>query len=121
MFGFRPGRRTADPLLVLRHMIDMNRAGVGTKFGVAFMDLSAAAAIICCILDSIDRDLLFSKLKHRGMSDHSINTLKHMNPNTTYIVKCDQGERKKERKKWRTSLSPKAMGPRAAAGGKCAV
>ncbi len=35
MFGFRPGRRTADPLLVLRHMIDMNRAGVGTKFGVA--------------------------------------------------------------------------------------
>jgi hypothetical protein len=30
-------------------------------------------------------------------------------------------ERKKERKKWRTSLSPKAMGPRAAAGGKCAV
>jgi hypothetical protein len=26
-----------------------------------------------------------------------------------------------ERKKWRTSLSPKAMGPRAAAGGKCAV
>jgi hypothetical protein len=39
---FRPGRRTADPLLVLRHMIDMNRAGVGTKFGVAFMDLSAA-------------------------------------------------------------------------------
>ncbi len=29
--------------------------------------------------------------------------------------------RKKERKKWRTSLSPKVMGPRAAAGGKCAV
>ena len=68
MFGFRPGRRTADPLLVLRHMIDMNRAGVSTKytkFGVAFMDLSAA-------YDSIDRDLLFAKLKHRGMSDHSI-------------------------------------------------
>jgi hypothetical protein len=34
---------------------------------------------------------------------------------------CMTGERKKERKKWRTSLSPKAMGPRAAAGGKCAV
>jgi hypothetical protein len=79
MFGFRPGRRTADPLLVLRHMIDMNRAGVGTKFGVAFMDLSAA-------YDSIDRDLLFAKLKHRGMSDHSINTLKHLYQNTTCIV-----------------------------------
>ncbi len=64
MFGFRPGRRTADPLLVLRHMIDMNRAGVGTKFGVAFMDLSAA-------YDSIDRNLLFAKLKRMGMSDHS--------------------------------------------------
>jgi hypothetical protein len=46
----------------------MNRAGVGAKFGVAFMDLSAA-------YDSIDRNLLFAKLKHRGMSDHSINTL----------------------------------------------
>ena len=32
-----------------------------------------------------------------------------------------RGWGKKERKKWRTSLSPKAMGPRAAAGGKCAV
>jgi hypothetical protein len=84
MFGFRPGRRTADPLLVLRHMMDMNRAGVGTEFGVAFMDLSAA-------YDSIDRDLLLTKLKHRGMSDHSINTLKHLYQNTTCIVKCDQG------------------------------
>ncbi len=85
MFGFRPGRRTADPLLVLRHMIDMNRAGVGTKFGVAFMDLSAAH-------DSIDRDLLFAKLKRiLGMSDHSINTLKHLYHSTTCIVKCDQG------------------------------
>jgi hypothetical protein len=37
------------------------------------MDLSAA-------YDSIDRDLLFAKLKHRGMSDHSINTLKHPVP-----------------------------------------
>jgi hypothetical protein len=84
MFGFRPGRRTADPLLVLRHMIDMNRAGVGVKFGVAFMDLSAA-------YDSIDRNLLFAKLKHMGMSDHSINTLKHLYQDTTCIVKCDQG------------------------------
>jgi hypothetical protein len=70
MFGFRPGHCTADPLLVLRHMIYM-RAGVGVKFGVAFMDLSAA-------YDSIDRSLLFAKLKHMGMSDHSINTLKHL-------------------------------------------
>jgi hypothetical protein len=84
MFGFRPGRRTADPLLVLRHMIDMNRAGVGVKFGVAFMDLSAA-------YDSIDRNLLFTKLKHMGMSDHSINTLKHLYQDTTCIVKCDEG------------------------------
>jgi hypothetical protein len=84
MFGFRPGRGTADPLLVLRHMIDMNRAGVGMKFGVAFMDLSAA-------YDSIDRNLLFTKLKRMGMSDHSINTLKHLYHDTTCIVKCDQG------------------------------
>jgi hypothetical protein len=48
------------------------------------MDLSAA-------YDSIDRaDLLLAKLKHRGMSDHSINTLKHLYQNTTCIVKCDQ-------------------------------
>jgi hypothetical protein len=84
MFGFRPGRRTADPLLVLRHMIDMNKAGVGMKFGVAFMDLSAA-------YDSIDRNLLFAKLKRMGMSHHTINTLKHLYQDTTCIVKCDQG------------------------------
>jgi hypothetical protein len=40
------------------------------------MDLSAA-------YDSIDRDLLFAKLKRIGMSDHSINTLKHLYQNTT--------------------------------------
>jgi hypothetical protein len=49
------------------------------------MDLSAA-------YDSIDRDLLFAKLKRIGMSDHSINTLsKHLYHSTTCIVKCDQG------------------------------
>ncbi len=40
---------------------------------------------------------------------------------TTWATKGPWVQRKKERKKWRTSLSPKAMGPRAAAGGKCAV
>jgi hypothetical protein len=59
MFGFRPGRGTADPLLVLKHMIDMNRADVGMKFGVAVMDMSAA-------YDSIDRNLLFTNLKHEA-------------------------------------------------------
>jgi hypothetical protein len=54
------------------------------KFGVAFMDLSAA-------YDSIDRNLLFTKLKRMGMSDHSINTLRHLYQDTTCIVKCDQG------------------------------
>ncbi len=36
------------------------------------------------------------------------------------LSRADAKERKKERKKWRTSLSPKAMGPRAVAGGECA-
>jgi hypothetical protein len=60
----------------------MNRAGVGTKSGVAFifnLDLLSAA------YDSIDRDLLFAKLKHIGMSDHSINTLKHLYQSTTVM------------------------------------
>jgi hypothetical protein len=48
------------------------------------MDLSAA-------YDSIDRNLLFAKLKRMGMSDHSINTLKHLYESTTCLVKCDQG------------------------------
>jgi hypothetical protein len=48
------------------------------------MDLSAA-------YDSIDRDLLFAKLKRIGMSDPSINTLTHLYHSTTCIVKCDQG------------------------------
>lgn len=84
MFGFRPGRRTADPLLILRHLIDMQRAGVGSKFGVAFMDLSAA-------YDSIDRGLLFRKLRHLGMSTHSISTLQSLYRSTKCMVKCDNG------------------------------
>ncbi len=52
-------------------MIDMNRAGVGMKFGVAFMDMPAA-------YNSIDRNMLFAELKRMGMSDHSINTLKQL-------------------------------------------
>jgi hypothetical protein len=47
MFGFRPGRRTADPLLVLRHMIDMNKAGVGMKFGAA--DKSMIHGLVSCL------------------------------------------------------------------------
>jgi hypothetical protein len=84
MFGFRPSRRTADPLLILRHLMDMQRAGVGSKFGVAFMDLSAA-------YDSIDRNLLFKKLKQLGMSDHSIRTLQCLYHNTACLVKCVNG------------------------------
>jgi hypothetical protein len=84
MFGFRPDRRTADPLFILRHMIDMQRAGVGSSFGVAFMDLSAA-------YDSIDRNLLFKKLRQLGMSDHSIRTLQYLYHNTACMVKCDNG------------------------------
>jgi hypothetical protein len=53
---------------------------------------------------------MFEKLqKLVGLSEHSLATLQCLY------------KRKKERKKWRTNLSPKAMGPRAAAGGKRAV
>jgi hypothetical protein len=61
-------------------MMDMQRAGVGSKFGVAFMDLSAA----------YDRNLVFKKLKQLGMSDHSIRTLQCLYHNTC-LVKCDNG------------------------------
>ena len=59
MFGFRPSRSCMDPLFVMRHMIDMRKAKVGKKFGVAFMDLSGA-------YDNIDRKLLFKKLRTLG-------------------------------------------------------
>ena len=84
MFGFRPGRRCADPLFVLRHLIDMRRAKVGGKFCIAFMDLSGA-------YDSIDRDLLFSKLGGLGMAAHSIDTLRSLYDGTQCIVKAQQG------------------------------
>ncbi len=84
MFGFRPHRRTSDPLFVLRHLMDMHKAGRGDRFAVAFMDLSGA-------YDSIDRNRLFHKLKQLGMSDQSISTLKHLYAETRCIVKCEKG------------------------------
>lgn len=84
MFGFRPDRRTADPLFVLRHLSDMNKAGLLEKFGVAFMDLSGA-------YDSVDRNLLFQKLTILGMSENSVNILRNLYSKTRCMVKCDQG------------------------------
>jgi hypothetical protein len=84
MFGFRPHRRTADALFVLRHLIDMQRAGQGNKFGAAFMDLSGA-------YDSVDRNLLFIKLQSLGMSQHTLGTLRHLYSRCQCITKCKKG------------------------------
>jgi exonuclease III len=84
MFGFRPGRRCADPLFVLRHLIDMKNAKVGGKFCAAFMDLSGA-------YDSVDRSLLFAKLEGLGMAAHTVNTLRSLYEGTQCIVKAHQG------------------------------
>ena len=84
MFGFRPHRSTTDPLFILRHLIDMHKAGVGDRFAVAFMDLSGA-------YDSIDRGRLFETLQRLGMPDKSINTLKHLYAETQCIAKCEKG------------------------------
>ena len=84
MFGFRPGRSCSDPLFVLRHMMDMRRAKLGKKFGAAFMDLSGA-------YDSIDRTLLFTKLRNLGMAEHTVALLESLYTSTSCIVKCPQG------------------------------
>lgn len=84
MFGFRPHRRTSDPLFILRHMFDMQKADKGDRFAVAFMDLSGA-------YDSIDRHLLFSKLEQLGMSPDSVAVLRSLYEDTQCIVKCERG------------------------------
>ncbi len=84
MFGFRPGRRCADPLFVLRHLIDMKNNKVGGNFCAAFMDLSGA-------YDSVDRNLMFAKLEGLGMAAHSINTLQSLYEATQCIVKAHHG------------------------------
>ena len=74
MFGFRPGLACADPLFILRHLLDM-RAHMPAKhriFAVAFMDLSGA-------YDSVDRELLFWKLEHQlGIATHTLATLRDL-------------------------------------------
>jgi hypothetical protein len=83
MYGFMPGKSCIDPVFILRHLADMQKAGQGNIFGVAFMDLSGA-------YDSICRDLLFEKLKNIvGLSDHTLHTLRHLYHNTQCIVKCN--------------------------------
>jgi hypothetical protein len=37
MFGFRPGRRCADTLFILRHLVDMKKTKVGGNFCAAFI------------------------------------------------------------------------------------
>jgi hypothetical protein len=83
MYGFMPGKSCIDPVFILRHLADMQKAGEGNIFGVAFMDLSGA-------YDSICRDLLFEKLKSLvGLSDHTLRTLRHLYHDTQCIIKCN--------------------------------
>jgi hypothetical protein len=62
----------------------MRKAKVGGTFCAAFMDLSGA-------YDSVDRNLLFTKLEGLGMAAHSISTLRSLYEATQCIVKAHQG------------------------------
>jgi hypothetical protein len=85
MFGFRPGFSCADPLFILRHLLDMRKHMPAKQkvFAVAFMDLSGA-------YDSVDRELLFWKLEHQlGVAAHTLRTLRDLYRNTSCTVKVD--------------------------------
>jgi hypothetical protein len=60
MFGFRPVFSCAEPLFVLRHLMDMRKHMPATHkvFAVAFRDLSGAYD------SAVDRERLFAKLQH---------------------------------------------------------
>ena len=85
MFGFRPNRSCSDPLFIIRHMADMRRAKLGKLFAVAFMDLSGA-------YDSVDRTLLFRKLRQQvGLAEHTVSLLESLYDGTECIVKAELG------------------------------
>jgi hypothetical protein len=82
MFGFRPERSCQDSLFILRHLQDMQRGKEGKIFGAAFMDLSGA-------YDSVDRELLFQKLKHKiGIAEHTLALLRSLYTNNHCTIKC---------------------------------
>jgi hypothetical protein len=83
MFGFRAGRACADPLFILRHLLDMRKHMHANHKAVAFMDLSGA-------YDSVDREALFWQLEHQlCAAAHTLQTLRSLYCATTCTVKVD--------------------------------
>ena len=76
--GFRKRRSTIDNIYIMNHTINAKLAE-GKKLYAFFVDLKAA-------FDSVDRDLLFQKLKQLKIPDYLIAAIKNMYIRTPFKV-----------------------------------
>ena len=81
--GFRPDHRTTDNVLVLRVLTERHRAEQQPLF-CAFVDFRKA-------YDTVPRDLLWAKLKARGVHGHMLDSLKALYADVPISVKTAAG------------------------------
>ena len=79
--GFTKGKSTTDHCLVLYHLASKYSQKPNCKLYTAFLDLKGA-------FDSIDRDLLWSKLYNLNIDQRLLFLIKRLHTSTTCQVKC---------------------------------
>ena len=79
--GFRSGHSTLDHCAVLSHLAYKYSIKANSKLFVAFLDLKAA-------FDSVDRQLLWSKLERTGIPSNLINPIRQLYSNTSCRIRC---------------------------------
>ena len=80
-FGFYPGRDTAQPAFILRHLVHAarTRARADRRVFVAFMDFTQA-------YDRINRTALWAHLESIGMPPHLLQAIRGMYAGDTYTL-----------------------------------
>ena len=79
-FGFYPGRDTAQPAFILRHLVHAaQRQSTRSRLFVAFMDFTQA-------YDRIDRSVLWAHLASIGMPSHLLQAIQGMYAGDTYTL-----------------------------------
>ena len=102
-FGFRRGKSTMDAVFTLMSLI-MKAKGKGWPFATAFLDISRVIFLVkisekCKRIsiqayDSVNRQILFSKLNHLGFGGKTLSLIQSMyhNDNLQFVINGQSSE-----------------------------